>query len=337
VPRVQRPPTIFVLAFATVLAGCVEGRIRAEFLRPDTALLTSPAMHLVLCGTGTAIADPHRAGPCTAIVAGGRVFIVDIGPGGSKGADLSGVPLAGLQAVLLTTFLSEDLSDLGDVMTRSWIAGRPSRLQVYGPPGTRDIVHDLGDLYRRDVAMRTSRHDPAMLRPDLAGAEAREFAIEPDGAALVLDEDGLRITAFSVAVVGGVPTVGYRFDYRGRAIVIGGHEKALGTLAHWSQGADILVHEAAVPAMIERGIETMVELGRTRIAGFAREMLPAHATPMEIAQVARDVGVGCVVLSRLYPPPNGIVERWAFLRGVRAVFPNVVLGEDGMRFRLDPR
>jgi len=317
--------------------GCVEGRLRAEFLRPDTTLLTSPAMHLVLCGTGTGIADPHRAGPCTAIVAGGRVFIVDIGPGGSTGADLTGVPLAGLHAVLLTTFLSEDLSDLGEVMTRSWIAGRQSRLQVYGPPGTRDVVGDVVDLYRRDVIMRTARHDPAVLRPDLAGADAHEFAIDPDGAATVLDEDGVRVTAFSVGDVGGVASVGYRFDYRGRAIVIGGHEKPTPALAHWAAGADILVHEAAPPAMLARGIETMQRLGRTRIASFSHEMLQWHASPIEVAQFARDAGVGRVVFSRIYPPANSMIERWAFLRGVRAVFPNVVLGDDGMRFRLDPR
>jgi ribonuclease Z len=345
VPRVQGASTsrtargrrVLAVALAMAAAGCVEGRLRAEFLRPDTALLSSPAMHLVLCGTGTGIADPHRAGPCTAVIAGGRVFIVDLGPGGSKGADLTGVPLAALHAVLLTTFLNEDLADLGEGMTRSWIAGRSAPLLVYGPPGTRDVVGDVVALHRRDVAMRMAHHDAQVLHAELAGAEAREFAIAPDGATVVLDEDGLRITAFSVDVIGGVAVVGYRFDYRGRAIVIGGHAKPSATLAHWSAGADILVHEAAPPAMIARGIETMNELGRTRIANFSHEMLQSHASPIEIAQVARDAGVGQVVFSRLYPPPNSLVERWAFLRGVRAIFPNAILGEDGMRFRLDPR
>jgi ribonuclease Z len=318
-------------------AGCVERRLRAEFLRPDTSLLASPAMHLVLCGTGTAIADPDRAGPCTAIVAGGRVFIVDLGPGGSKGADLTGVPLSDLHAVLLTTFLDEDIADLGEGMTRSWIAGRAAPLLVYGPTGTADVVRGVVELYRRDVTMRMAHHDAAVLRADVAGAEAREFALGPDGSAPVLDSDGLRITAFSVGDIGGVPSVGYRFDWRGRSIVIGGHEKRHANLARFAAGADILVHEAAVPAMVERGIETMMQLGRTRIASFSREMLQAHASPIEVAETARAGGVGLVVFSRLYPPPNGIVERWAFLRGVRAIFPNVVLGEDGMRFRLDPR
>ena len=79
--------------------------------------------------------------------------------------------------------------------------------------------------------MRTARHDSSVLRPDLAGADAHEFTIVSDGTATVLDEDGLRVTAFPVGVVGGVASVGYRFDYRGRAIVIGGHEKPTQTLA----------------------------------------------------------------------------------------------------------
>jgi ribonuclease Z len=328
---------VLALALATVAAGCVEGRLREEFLRPDATLLASPAMHLVLCGTGTAIADPHRAGPCTAIVAGGRLFLVDVGPGGWKGADLSGLPLDGLHAVLLTSFLGEDLSDLGEAMTRSWIAGRAAPLLVYGPTGTADVVRDVVDLYRRDVTMRMAHHDAAVLRADVAGAEAREFALGPDGSATVLDSDGLRITAFSVGDIGSVPSVGYRVDWRGRSIVIGGHEKRHANLARFVAGADILVHEAAAPPMVERGIETMMRLGRTRTASFSREMLRAHASPIEVAETARAGGVGLVVFSRLYPPPNGAVERFAFLRGVRAVFPNVVLGEDGMRFRLDPR
>jgi hypothetical protein len=43
-----------------------------------------------LCGTGRRSPTPHRAGPCTAVVAGGRLFLVDVGPGGWKGADLAG-------------------------------------------------------------------------------------------------------------------------------------------------------------------------------------------------------------------------------------------------------
>jgi ribonuclease Z len=176
-----------------------------------------------------------------------------------------------------------------------------------------------------------------VLRADIAGAAPREFVIAPDGVATVLDEDGMRVTAFSVGVVGGVPSVGYRFDWSGRSIVIGGHGKDVAALARVAAGADIVVHEAAPPPMIERGIVTMLELGRTRTASFSHEMLSSHMSPIEVATAARDAGARQVVFSRLYPPPNSAIERFAFMRGVRAIFPNAIIGEDGMRFRLDPR
>ena len=326
-----------ILAIACLAVGCVDQVLRADFTRADRSLLESPAMHLIMCGTGGTLADPQRAGPCTAIIAAGRFFLVDLGPGAWEGADLANLPLDGLYGVLFTTFLADDIADFGETMTRSWIAGRPARLQVYGPPGTARLVADISDAYRLDVAMRLSRHDPAVLRPDLAGADAHEFALgETDGSAVVYEQDGLCITAFSIGAVGTVASVGYRFDYKGRAIVIAGHAKQHPNVLRFAKGADVLVHEAANSLMVERGITVMDEVGRTRLSTFSHEMLKRHATPREIAEVARDAGVGQLILTRLYPPPNSLLRKWVFLQGVRAIFPNTVLGEDGMRVRLDP-
>src|SRR5690242_2095855 len=99
-------------------------------------------------------------------------------------------------------------------MTRSWLAGRPVPLGVYGPPGTARLVADLVDLYRFDVALRSAHHDPSVLQPALEPAVAHEFTLAgADESALVFDEDGLRIVAFSAGAVGDLPSVGYRFEY----------------------------------------------------------------------------------------------------------------------------
>jgi ribonuclease Z len=344
VPRVRRQairrPWLHRVAVAVAiagLAGCVERQLRAEFTRADRSLLASSALHVVLCGTGTALADPERLGPSTAIVAAGRVFLVDVGPGAWRGADLAGVPIGDLHGVLLTTFLTDDVADLDEAITRSWIAGRSRPLAVYGPPGTAAIARNVVENADWDVRMRMVRHDPRVLDPAIAGAEAQEFVLGgPDGTATVFDVDGLRITAFTVGAVGGVPSVGYRFDYRGRSVVIAGHEKGHPNVRKYAERADLLLHEAAAPPMIQRGIRAMEAYDRPRLASFSREMLHTHASPAEAAEVARDAGVGQLVFTRLYPPPNGFLLRWAFLRGVRSVFPRVVLGSDGMRFRLDP-
>lgn len=338
-PSCRRRFAIGALALLACLAGgCVTKRLRAEFTRGDHSLLTSPAMHVVICGSGGAMTDPERAGPCTAIVAGGRVYMVDAGPRAWEGYDLAGLPLEGLSHVLFTTFLADDITAFPEAMMRSWIAGRPARLQVYGPPGVTRVVTDFSDALALDVAMRRFRHDPNVLVPELLGADAHEFRLDgPDGTAVVLDEDGMRITAFSIGAIGSVDSVGYRFDYRGRSVVVAGHAKHHPNVARFAAGADLLVHEAANPRMIARGIEIMGEVGRDRLASLTHEMMRSHASAVEAAEIARDAGVGQLVLTRLYPPPATIFERVVFMFGVRAVFPNTLLGWDGLRVRLDPR
>jgi ribonuclease Z len=328
-----------MLALVAVLASaCVERLLVAEFTRADRSLLGMPGMTVALCGTGTGLADAHRAGACTAIIAGGQMFLVDVGPGAWETADLTGLPVADLRGVLLTKLLADDLADLGETITRSWLAGRPTPLAVYGPRGTARVVAGILQAQEYDVAMRRAHHEAAVLRPELAGAEAHEFTLgEPGDAALVLDENGLRVTAFSVGAVGGIDSVGYRFDYAGRSVVISGYARHQPNLVAHAAGADVLVHEASSPEMLERGLEVMQDLGYTRWSAFTRDMLRAYPTAVEAAEVARDAHVGLLVLSRLAPPPNNALERWVFLRDARDVFPHVVLGEDGWRYHLDPR
>ena len=41
-------------------------------------------LHLALCGTGSPFPDPSRAGPCSVVIAGDRVFIIDAGEGAAR-------------------------------------------------------------------------------------------------------------------------------------------------------------------------------------------------------------------------------------------------------------
>ena len=107
-------------------------------------------MTVVLCGTGSPLADQERAGACTAVIAGGELVLVDVGPGSWETLDLTNVPTGELSAVLLTHFHSDHIGDLGEAMTQSWIAGRDTPLDVYGPVGTKQVVDgfDAGLLRR---------------------------------------------------------------------------------------------------------------------------------------------------------------------------------------------
>lgn len=39
--------------------------------------LADDALHVVLCGTGSPLLDVNRAGPCTAVIAGGKMYLAD--------------------------------------------------------------------------------------------------------------------------------------------------------------------------------------------------------------------------------------------------------------------
>ena len=132
---------------------------RAESRRARTAsVLTSPDLLVVLCGTGSPLADATRAAACTAVIAGGTFVLVDVGPGSWEQVDLANLPIAELDAVLLTHFHSDHLGDLGEAITQSWIAGRTRPLDVYGPPGVGRILAGLREVYAFDAEYRVRHH-----------------------------------------------------------------------------------------------------------------------------------------------------------------------------------
>ena len=58
-------------------------------------------LHVGLCGSGSPMPDPTRAGPCTAIVAGRDLFIVDSGTGSTKNLSLMNLPPAQVTGIFI--------------------------------------------------------------------------------------------------------------------------------------------------------------------------------------------------------------------------------------------
>lgn len=332
-----------IIGLAVYSAGCqrfVDRQIEQALTRTDMAILESPGLHVVLCGTGSPLPDKDRASACTAIAAGGELVLVDVGPGSWETVDLANLPTGALSAVLLTHFHSDHIGDLGEAMTQSWIAGRTRMLDVYGPAGTAYVVSGFNQAYAPDAQYRTAHHGEDYLPAAIAPALAHDVPLEEtEGAdALVFERNGLKVTMFRVRHDPVRPAVGYRFDYGGRAVVVSGDTAKSASLIAHAKGADILIHEALQPDLIGRAATIADRLGRHRIAKLARDTVGYHTSPVEAAEVARDAGVEMLVFTHLVPAPPNFLARRLFLAGVAEVFPGtVVLGEDGMRFDLEPR
>ena len=275
------------------------------------------------------------------MLAAGQLYLVDVGPGAWESADLANLPLARLSGVLLTHFHSDHIGDLGEAITGSWIAGRAQPLDVYGPAGTAGVVRGFVDAYARDADARSRHHGEQAMPRAAAGAIAHEIALDTDDPALpsavVVDRDGLRITAFAVDHAPVRPAVGYRFDYAGRSVVVSGDTKKSPGVAKHASGADLLVHEALLPEAAMRASAVAARIGNARLAKLASDIPGYHTAPVEAAELAQAAGAKKLVLTHLVPGPNNFLARRLFLRGVGAAYGGeVVLGEDGMRFDLPP-
>ena len=144
------------------------------------------------------------------------------------------------------------------------------------------------------------------------------------GAIVVLEEDGLRITAIKVAHAPVDPAVAYRFDYRGRSVVVSGDTIKSEALAGLARDADVLFHEALAAHIVRTMSEVATEVGRDRPARITMDILDYHATPVEAAETANDAGVRLLVYYHAVPYPFNAALESLFLRGVSDVRPDGV-------------
>jgi ribonuclease Z len=330
------------LSLACALTSCsqleeiVVGRAAEQAVRGDhDEWLRDGALHAVLCGTGSPLPDPNRAAGCVAVMAGGQFYLVDVGPGSWEQVQLWGLPRAQLSGILLTHFHSDHIGELGEATVQSWIAGRSGELPVYGPPGVEQVVDGFRRAYALDAGYRQEHHGDALA---VGGglAVARPVSLPAaDAAAVVLERDGLRITAFAVEHRPASPAYGYRFDYGGRSVVVSGDTARSENLARHAHGADLLVHEALVARLVERLSERLAERGATRLAKMASDIVGYHATPAEAVATAVEAEVSMLVLTHLVPAVPGPLLDFVFLADVDVPASlTVVIGKDGTHFTL---
>lgn len=310
--------------------------------RPDW--LADDAMHVVLCGTGAPLLDTHRAGPCTAVIAGGKMYVIDVGPGSTERSLEYRLPIAQLAGVFLTHFHSDHIGELGEAMTQSWIAsGRATPLDVYGPTGVAGVVDGFLQAYALDQVYRTTHHTEQFMpaRGDDMKSHTVSASVGED--VLVLERGGLRVIAIAVDHAPVAPAVAYRFDYAGRSVVISGDTVYSPNLGRAAKGADLLVHEALEKKLVGQMSRALADHHLERLSKLAGDVLDYHSSPQDAVRLAREAGVSTLVLTHLVPPVSGFIARRVFLSDLydeddeddeRNV--DVVLGEDGLHFRLDP-
>ncbi|MEW6186648.1 MAG: MBL fold metallo-hydrolase [Thermodesulfobacteriota bacterium] len=294
-------------------------------------------IHVALCGSGSPLPDQRRVSSCTAVIAGKRLYVVDTGPGSERKLELMRLNPGNVTAVLLTHFHSDHIGDLGELMLKRWSGGgKKNPLDVYGPDGVEIVVKGFNDAYSLDDEYRVLHHGPETVPPSGAGGVARTFSF-PEGKeeTVVIDEDGLQVTAFLVNHAPVKPAVGYRFDYKGRSTVISGDTIPLPSLRKQVKGVDLLVQEALQPAMVGILKEVGQKVGRTNTSKIMGDILSYHTSPEDAARIAEKAGVRHLLLTHIIPPLPVSDLKPAFLGEAKKYYRGpITIGEDGMFFSL---
>jgi ribonuclease Z len=294
-------------------------------------------LNIVLCGSGSPMPDPKRAGPCVAVVAGGRIVVIDVGSGAVRNFPQLGLPPGRVEALLLTHFHSDHIDGLGELMLQRWAGGaRDTPLPVHGPAGVEPIVEGFNLAYGHDFGYRVAHHGAAVIPPSGAGARAQAFTMPGDGESrVVLDDDGLKITAFSVTHAPVEPAVGYRIDYRGRSAVISGDTIKSDNLARYAQDVDLLVHEALAVHLVDVITAGARAADAGHMAQITLDIHDYHATPVQAAELAQAVRAKHLLYYHIVPAlPLRRLEK-LFVQGVAEVYDGpVTVGRDGTWIQL---
>ena len=301
-----------------------------------TDLLANDAMRVLLCGTRGPLPAPRRAETCIAVFAGGHWFLVDAGQGSWNNLALWQIPARQIAAVFITHMHSDHIGELGEINTNTWIAGRPAPLRVFGPEGLEQLTHGVNVAYSIDRRFRIAHHGAGLLNPSAAPLDVVTVPLRANSApkALVYDAAGVRVIAFLVNHAPAAPAFGYRFDYRGRSVVISGDTVSSQALISAAADADLLLHEALAAHMLPALADAAKAAGRTSAAKLLADIPGYHTTPIQAAAIANKAKARALVLYHLVPAPrNDLMER-VFMRGVSAVRSETKLGEDGMLITL---
>lgn len=293
-------------------------------------------LHLALCGAGGPLPAPNASGPCVAVVAGKRLFVVDVGTDSPRNLGRMTYQPGSVEAVFLTHFHSDHIDGLGELGTLRWAGGDNTQpLPVYGPTGVERVVNGFNMAYGQDFTYRHQHHGDTVAPLSGAGLKAMPFSKPAMGELTILiDDNGLKVEALAVDHSPVEPAVGYRFSYKDRSLLITGDTVKLANIERFARGVDILVHEALAPNLVNMMHAAAEKNGNQILAKITHDILDYHASPVEAAETARDAGVGHLLYYHIVPPLIIPGQKTLFLNGAENIFPDYTIGEDGVAFSL---
>ncbi|MEJ2115735.1 MAG: MBL fold metallo-hydrolase [Gammaproteobacteria bacterium] len=254
---------IFVLALCLYSAAC-----HADYMR------------VTLLGTGSPRPSVDRNGPAVLVEVGGKYLLFDAGRGVVQRLQQINIRTSNIQHVFLTHLHSDHISALDDVWLTGWIYQRPLPLNIYGPMGTKSFVDHMQQTYSYDVQIRNL----------YSGLDLKSGLINTNevGPGVIISENGIKVTAFTVNHKPVDPAYGYRIDFGDRSVVISGDTTYSQNLVEHASDIDLLIHE--IMSVKDEILEKYPRL---------QKIQRYHTNPQQLLKVLNEVKPRAVVLTHV--------------------------------------
>lgn len=284
------------------------------------------ALHILGSKGGPAIRPGGPSPTSMLLEIDGRLIVVDCGLGVTRGFVETGHPLTKLSTILVTHHHSDHNLEFGNLIHTAWTAGLGTPVRAFGPKGLAAMWPAFCALNAFDIATRIADEGRPPLQPMVTVTDYAE--------GLVLAEDGLTVEALRNHHPPIVDSFALRLTILRpegqRVIVFSGDTAFIPEMIGFARGADLLVHEA----MYGPGVDRLV--AKTPNAARLREHLMAsHTLAEDVGRVAREAGVGHLVLNHLVPAddPETRPEHWE--AAVRTAYDGpLTIARDGIRLEL---
>jgi ribonuclease BN (tRNA processing enzyme) len=273
---------------------------------------------------GPAIRPGSSMPSSTLVRLAGQTILVDAGLGCTAGLVRAGVALTEIDAILVTHLHSDHYLELGPLLHTAWTAGLKRPVPVHGPAGLDTYWEAFLASMAHDIDTRIADEG----RPDPA----------PLAALQVLDDTTtLHIGPVSVTALRNdhppiTDSYALRLATRDHAVVLSGDTAPMPGMAAFASNADLLVHEAMLPA----GVRTIVARMGYPDDRLQQHILRSHTPAAEAARIAAQAGVKSLALHHLIPDNDAGMTRADWQAAVAPHFAGPLhIGEDGLTIALE--
>jgi ribonuclease BN (tRNA processing enzyme) len=285
---------------------------------PRSVIAQTAKTRLILLGTGGGPRPKVTSSQSAQVIlVNGAAFVVDCGDGVARQLVLAGVPLPRLRHIFITHHHSDHNADYGNLISLSWASGLRTRIDTWGPPPLAAMTKLFFEMNAYDIKTRIADEGRVPLSPLV-------HVHELTAGGVVMEDEGIKITAALVRHPPVVPAFGYRFDTRDRSIVISGDTAPSDNLIALARGADVLVHEVLYAAGVDRLVA-----GIGNVTTLKQSIMSHHTTAEDAGRIAQAAGVKTLVLSHFVPADDPAITDQMWIDAARTHFAGqVIVGKD---------